>query len=180
MLIERSHSLLLVVDIQARLMPAIHQAEMVELGAVILLDAAARLGIPRLISEQYPKGLGATVPMVAAAAPDITPLAKIAFSCAADAAIAAAVRAANRRQIVLAGAEAHVCVLQSALGFKAAGYDVVIVADATSSRRPESKSVALRRAAQAGITIATVEMVLFEWLGEAGTEEFRAISRLIK
>lgn len=180
MLIERSNSVLLVIDIQARLMPAIHQAEMVELGAVILLDAAARLGIPRLISEQYPKGLGGTMPVVAAAAPDVTPLPKIAFSCAADPAIAAAVAATGRRRLVLAGAEAHVCVLQSALGFKAAGYDVVIVADATSSRRPESKTVALRRAAQAGVTIATVEMVLFEWLGEAGTEEFRAISRLIK
>jgi len=180
MLIERATSLLLVVDIQARLMPAIHQAEMVELGAVILLDAAARLGVPRMISEQYPKGLGGTVPVVAAAAPDVTPMPKIAFSCAADAAIAAAVQASGRRQIVLAGAEAHVCVLQTALGFKAAGYDVVIVADATSSRRPESKTVALKRAMQAGITVATVEMVLFEWLGEAGTEEFRAVSRLIK
>lgn len=180
MLIERSNSVLLVVDIQARLMPAIHQAEMVELGAVILLDAAARLGIPRLISEQYPKGLGETVPMVAAAAADVTPMPKIAFSCAADPAIAAAVDATGRRLVVLAGAEAHVCVLQTALGFKAAGYDVVVVADATSSRRPESKNVALRRASQAGITVATVEMVLFEWLGAAGTEEFRAISRLIK
>jgi hypothetical protein len=180
MLIERSNSLLLVGDIQARLMPAIHQAEMVELGAVILLDAAAQLGIPRMISEQYPKGLGGTIPVVAAAAPDIAPLPKITFSCAADAGIAAAIKASGRRQIVLAGAEAHVCVLQTALGFKTDGYDVVIVADATSSRRPESKTIALRRAAQAGITIATVEMVLFEWLGQAGTEEFRAISRLIK
>jgi nicotinamidase-related amidase len=180
MLIERSNSLLLVVDIQSRLMPAIHQAEMVELGAVILLDAAARLGVPRLISEQYPKGLGPTVPVVANAAGDVVPLPKIAFSCAADPGIAAAIRAAGRQQIVLAGAEAHVCVLQSALGFKAEGYDVVIVADATSSRRPESKAVALRRAVQAGIVVATVEMVLFEWLGAAGTEEFRAISRLIK
>ena len=180
MLIRAAESLLLVVDVQERLAPAIDGGDRVIERASILLRAAARMGIPIVATEQYPKGLGPTVPPLAGLLGEAPVLAKTAFSAAAEPAIAAAVARTGRRRILVCGMEAHVCVLQSALGFLAIGYDVVAVADAVGSRRPESRQLGLERMRGAGVVIVDVEMTLFEWLGRAGTDLFRDISRLIK
>jgi nicotinamidase-related amidase len=180
-LLEAPRSLLLVVDVQERLMPAIAERERVAAQAGVLVAAADRLGVPILLTEQYPKGLGPTVPAIAEALPaDAVVLPKISFSAAADPAIATRIASLGRPQVVIAGAEAHVCVLQTAIGFKERGLDVFVVGDAASSRVPASASAAHARLLHAGIPWITTEMALFEWLGRAGTDDFRALSALIK
>ncbi|WP_341702886.1 isochorismatase family protein [Ferrovibrio sp.] len=180
MLLSAADSLLLIVDIQARLLPVMKDGDRVVGNTVRLLQAAGALAVPVLLTEQYPEGLGATVPAVRAAAGEAPALAKKDFSGYADPAIRARIADCGRPQVVIAGIEAHVCVLQTALQLAAAHYRVAVVADAVSSRHADSIAVAGRRMAAAGITLATTEMCLFEWLGTAAHPEFRAISRLIK
>jgi nicotinamidase-related amidase len=178
MLLERAKSLLLLVDMQERLVPFMAGAADVTARCGILLTAANALEVPVLASEQYPKGLGGTIPDLAALAP--RRLEKLEFSAYANSAIKDELTRAGRPQIVLAGVEAHVCVLQTGLELIAAGFQVFVAADAVASRRPESREVALQRMARAGATPITVEMALFEWLRSAGAPEFRSISKLIR
>jgi nicotinamidase-related amidase len=180
MLIERDRSCLLVVDVQEKLAPAMADPAGVIRNVGILMQAAARLGVPLLISEQYPQGLGHTVPELRSLAPESARVAKLSFSCAADPGLRRRIEQVERPLIVIAGLEAHVCVLQSALGLRGAGYQTVVVADAISSRTPASREAALARLRENGVEVATTEMVLFEWLGQAGTPEFKELSRLIK
>ncbi len=184
MLIQAARSQLLVIDLQERLMPAIHEGGRVVERTRILLAAAERLGVPTLVTEQYPKGLGATVPAIREALPPGAPvLEKLTFSGAGDPGIAEAVeggRRAGRDQLVLAGTEAHVCVMQTALGFRAQGYEVFVVEDAVSSRAPRSVMAACARLLHGGCHWVTSEMAVFEWLERAGTDAFREVSRLIK
>ncbi|MBL8805994.1 MAG: hydrolase [Rhodospirillales bacterium] len=180
MLIQAEQAALLVVDIQSRLLPAMAAPEAVVANTSKLMIAAARLGVPILVSEQYPKGLGPSVPEIAALTPAGAVLEKNAFSCAGDAGIVARVGELGRRQLVLAGIESHVCVLQTAIGFRALGYEIAVAWDATSSRREADRALAADRLRAEDVTLASVEMVLFEWLGRAGTPEFKEISALIK
>lgn len=180
MLIEVARSALLVVDAQARLAPAMHDPGACLARCQVLIEAAKRLELPILASEQYPKGLGHTVPELAALLAPEQIHAKRHFAASADPGIAQAVRAFRRPQIVLCGMEAHVCVLQTALGLKADGLQPIVVADAVAARRPESCTLALDRLRANGVEIVNTEMVLFEWLGEAGTPAFKALMPLIK
>jgi nicotinamidase-related amidase len=178
MLLERTKSLLLLVDMQERLVPAMADAADVTARCGILLRAAYELGVPILATEQYPKGLGPTIPALAAFA--TRRLEKVEFSAYANSAIKAELTRAGQLQIILAGVEAHVCVLQTALELIDAKFQVFAVADCVSSRRPESREVALHRIARAGATLITAEMALFEWLRSASAPEFRSISKLIR
>jgi nicotinamidase-related amidase len=184
MLLSAQRSQLVVVDVQARLMPAIAEADQVLANVSILLKAAGRLGVPVTVTEQYPKGLGATLGSVLKALPsEAVVLPKISFSAAGDAAIAervAALRGEGRDQLVICGAEAHVCVLQTALAFRNAGFNAFVVADAVSSRSPHSVNAACARLLHAGCHWVTTEMVVFEWMERAATDDFRALSPLIK
>jgi nicotinamidase-related amidase len=179
MLLERHRSQLLMVDIQERLLPAMSDPGTVVKNGTRLLEAARILAVPVTVSEQYPAGLGRTVPELASLAPANAVHEKVEFSCFANPALRAAL-SGDGRQTVIFGIEAHVCVLQSALEMAADGHDVTIVVDAVGSRAPESKEIALRRLQDAGIRLATTEMILFEWLRRAGTPEFKTISRLIR
>lgn len=182
MLLERARSQLLVVDVQDRLLPAMHEGERLVENCAILMQAAHRLGIPVTISEQYRKGLGATVARLDNVKGDAPVMEKMHFSCAADGGINARVRALGadgRPQLVICGIESHVCVLQSALGF-ADGLDVFVAADAVTSRKPESVAVAKERYAAEKVGLVTTEMAVFEWLHVAGTPEFKDLSKLIK
>ena len=178
MLLERAKSLLLLVDMQERLVPAMADAAAVTDRCGILLRTAYELGVPIFASEQYPKGLGATLPALAEFA--TRRMEKLEFSAYANLAIRDELKRAGQSQLVLAGVEAHVCVLQTALELIDAGYQVFVVADAVASRRTESREVALHRIARAGATLITVEMALFEWLRSASAPEFRSISKLIR
>jgi nicotinamidase-related amidase len=184
MLLEARRSHLIVVDLQARLVPALGEAERVARHAAILLRAAGRLGIPVTVTEQYPKGLGPTVDWVADALPTGTVIVpKLSFAATSDEAFGARVttlRGEGRDQAVICGAEAHVCVLQTALGLKAQGFEVFVPGDAVSSRSPHSVAAAQGRLLQADCRWVTTEMAVFEWLERAGSEEFRALSALIR
>lgn len=180
MLIERGRSCLLVVDIQERLAPAMADPEPAIRNSATLIQAARRLDVPILVSEQYPQGLGPTVSALRALAPAESFVSKVSFSCAHDPAIRERLAELGRPQVVICGMEAHVCVLQSALGLKQAAFAPYVVADATDSRVVASKDTALARLRADGVEIVTTEMVLFEWLAQAGTAEFKDLIKLIK
>lgn len=180
MLLSAERSVLVVIDEQERLVPAIHEHERVVRNTTILMDAAAALDVPVLVSEQYPRGLGPTVTVVRQRVDAAAVVEKIHFSCAAEPAFLEKLEATGRSQIVLAGTEAHVCVLQTALGLAGQGRTVALVADATSSRTPANAELGIARMARAGVEIVSTEMVVFEWLHRAGTPVFKTVSALIK
>lgn len=180
MLMRKETSCLLIVDVQERLAPVMSDPRRVIHGCLMLQRAAARLDIPQIVSEQYPKGIGPTLPDLRAGLPPEGAIAKTAFSCLDEPALAARLSALARPQVVIAGIEAHICVLQTALALKAAGYQPFVVQDACASRRPESEAAAWARLGQAGVPLVTLEMVVFEWLGAAGTPEFKELVALVK
>lgn len=183
MLMSADRCQLLVIDIQERLLPAMAGGEAVVRNSGILLQAAALTKVPVIITEQYPKGLGPTVAPVAAAAAGGRTLEKLSFSAMRDQKIAKVLvdgRSNGRPQVVVCGIEAHVCVLQTAIDLKDRGFDVFVVADAISSRAEHSHAIALSRMNAAGVVPVTSEMVVFEWVEAAGSETFKAASRLVK
>jgi nicotinamidase-related amidase len=176
--INSETSSLLVIDFQSRLMPAIDDGLRAVANARILLDAAALLDIPVLFTEQNAKGLGATVPELMEGRPDIGIAHKMTFD--AGRAPGFADTLSRRPDIVIAGCEAHVCVLQTVLGLLDLGRRVYVVRDAIGARRPESKETAIARMRGNGAEIVTTEMVVFEWLGTAEHPLFRKVVALIK
>ncbi len=179
-LIARGNSQLLLVDMQQRLVPAMANATELIAACGNLLRAAGALGIPVLASEQYRKGLGDTIADLMDLAPGMPRFEKLEFSCYANPALRDALIDAGRPQVILAGIEAHVCVLQTGLELLAGGFQVFVAADAVASRRPESRSLALARLERAGAVPISVEMALFEWLRTAADTDFRNVSRLIR
>lgn len=180
MLIRAADSVVLIVDVQERLAPAVSAADACIARCRRLIEAARRLDVPVLASEHYPQGIGHLVPKLRALVPAERVFEKIRF-CAADCPrILDALRALGRGRVLIGGMEAHVCVLQSALGLHARGFRPVVVADAVASRDPAERDLALRRVERHGIELATSEMVLFEWLERGDTEAFRAILPLIR
>lgn len=189
MLIRRDTSLLLVVDLQEKLLPAIFEGERVIRNSVRLLQGAQQLGVPSFIAEHCASSIGHAVPEIRNATtiektpdPTVSPIffAKTHFSCAAEPGVLDLLRATGRRQAVLVGMECHVCVLQSAFGLQEAGFDVFVAADATSSRTPENHQAGVERMRADGIHVVSTEMVIFEWLHRAATEEFRALLPLVR
>lgn len=175
--LQAAQSLLLVIDIQERLAPAIANVDALIAENARLLHVASELNIPRFYTEQYPKGLGATVSSLQESLSEAHFYEKIHFSAGREQEFRDQLAAFNRKQVVVTGTEAHVCVLQTVLDLLALEYHVFVVADAVSSRSFENKERALKRMAQAGAHIVSSEMVIFEWLERAGTNQFRAISK---
>jgi nicotinamidase-related amidase len=171
------NAVLLLVDLQQRLVPAIADGDAMVARAVRLAEAAQLLDVPVRATEQYPAGLGATVAPLAAY-PQET-LAKTKFSAAGDPGFAALLPAGTR-EVVIAGCEAHVCVLQTALDLVGAGYRAVVAADAVGSRDPADREAGIARARQLGVEIVTSEMVIFEWLRDARHPRFRDVQKLLK
>lgn len=177
--IDARASALVLVDFQARLMPAIHDAANVVANAVLLGRAARTLGIPVVGTEQNPAGLGPNVDAVGAEC--ARTLAKTHFDACADGLVELMDEACpDRAQVIVAGCEAHVCMLQTALGLLRAGRRVWVVGNASGSRRPADHEAAMRRLARAGATIVTHEMVIFEWLADCGHPRFREVLALVK
>ncbi len=174
--LEASSSLLLLIDLQSRLVPAIDKGAAVVENARRLAAGARLLDVAMLYTEQNAEKLGATVPELAERPEPV--LHKMSFD-ALDAP-EFPIRLIERRSAVVAGCEAHVCVLQTALGLIDRGVRVFVVADAVGSRRPESWEAAIRRMERHGVEIVTTEMVLFEWLKTAAHPNFREISKLIR
>lgn len=180
MLIRASDTLLLIVDVQTRLAPAVQQPARCIDRIMRLVGLARLLDVPVMASEQYPDGLGPTVPELRERLNEGEIVAKVAFSAAGEERLKSAIEASGRRSVVVVGMEAHVCVLQTALGLQALGLHPFVVADGCSSRRLFDQDLALERLRAAGVGVVTTEMVLFEWLERAGTPAFRAALPLIK
>jgi nicotinamidase-related amidase len=170
-------SVLLLIDLQQRLMPAMCDSENVVARTVRLAEAARLLDVPVYATEQYPAGLGPTVEALAAYPQKI--VAKTAFSAVRDP-LVSALLPESAGEIVIAGCEAHVCVLQTALDLVARNHRVLLAADAIGSRDPADRAVAIDRARQHGIEVVTSEMVLFEWLRDSRHPKFREVQRLLK
>lgn len=184
MLLDSARSHLVVVDLQARLLPAIGDAPTAVARTLVLISAAEQLGIPIAVTEQYPRGIGHTVPEITDALPTTASIhEKITFAASGDKEFCAhldAMRKAGRNQLVICGTEAHVCVMQTALGFKRLGYEIFVVGDAVASRDPSHVYHARDRLIQAGCIWVNSEMVVFEWMERAGTDLFRSVVKLIK
>jgi nicotinamidase-related amidase len=175
-LIRAETSALLVIDLQERLLPHIHDWQHILAHVDWLVQAAQQLNVPVAATEQYPKGIGHTHSAVAAHLPTGSVGAKLHFSCVAGQCLPG-LPGMDRPQVVVCGIESHVCVLQTVLELAATGKQVFVVEEAVGSRDPQHKALALERMRQHGITIVCREMVVFEWLHVAGSETFRAISK---
>jgi nicotinamidase-related amidase len=177
-LLDRRAAVLLVIDVQERINAVMaDQSHLPRLE--VLVEACRALGVPVIGSEQYPKGLGATVEPLASLLGE-TPAAKDTFSCGRDPGLRAAIEATGRTQVVCTGIETHVCVLSTALDLLDAGYAVHVPHDAVSSRRPADKLWALERMQSAGVQITTTESALFELVERCDTADFKTVAKLVK
>lgn len=175
-------SLLVVIDVQERLVPTIAQHESVVRNIRFLMDVAELLKVRTVVTEQYPKGLGPTIPELASHKVVASRLEKIRFSAAQvllESGLANA-DSAGPIQFVLAGIESHICVQQTALDLLHAGHAVFLAADATGSRHPADSAMAIQRMQKAGVIVTTVESAAFEWCEKAGSDEFKSLSQLVR
>ncbi|MCG8480720.1 MAG: hydrolase [Spirochaetales bacterium] len=170
-----------IVDVQERLLVHMHDADRTCEKILTLIRGARALEAPLLVTEQYPKGLGPTVASIAEALDESVPrIIKSTFSCCDDAAFGTHLASLGRKTVLLAGIEAHVCVLQTALDLLETGYQPVVVLDATSSRNAQDREIAARRIEREGGRITSVESILFELTRISGTARFKEISKLVK
>jgi len=178
------HTALVIVDVQERLIPALPatRARAVVRSCTTLVRLADELGWPVVATEQYPKGLGPTVPELASALSDVgvDPIEKIHFSACREPAFAETVQPTLPSGVIVAGIEAHVCVLQTVADLQARGHQVFVPADAVASRTDENRANGLDLAARAGAVVTNVESLLFFGLQRAGTDAFRRLAPLIR
>lgn len=171
-------SVVVVIDIQDKLLPKIPDASKLVRNAGFLLDVAAQLGVPARATEQYPKGLGPTTAEIARRLPSGLP-SKTSFSCCGSGTFLEELEMLRRPDVVLVGMETHVCVAQTALDLLKAGLHVFLAVDALAARGAIDHDTALRRLEQAGAVPTTVEAVAFEWLNDATHQHFKAVSAMI-
>ncbi|OYD54153.1 hydrolase [Thauera propionica] len=176
MLMNRDNSVLLIVDVQAKLAPFIHDNEKVSANCAWLAQVAARVGVPVVVTEHFPEKIGGTLDSVRAVTPDARYVGKQCFSAQADGCLKGT-EVERRPQVIVCGTEAHVCVQQTALDLRWAGKQVFVVADASGSRDPANRDLAFERMRGHGIEIVSREMVAFEWLQRGGTDLFREVNR---
>ena len=175
MLMNRDKSVLLIIDVQERLAPSIHEGDQVAANCAWLAGVAGRVGVPVVVTEHFPHKIGTTLEVVRAATVGARYVTKQAFSAQGDGCLAeTAVHGC--RQVIVCGTEAHVCVQQTALELRWAGKEVFVVADASGSRDPVNRDLAFARMRSHGIEIVSREMVAFEWLQRGGTDLFREVN----
>lgn len=180
MMLELSNTILVCIDIQGNLAQAMHAKEDLFENLKKLISGSRILDIPIIWTEQIPQKLGTTIPEIAERMPDITPISKISFSCCGNEKFMQALKAANCKQVLIAGIEAHVCVYQTAVELISMGYEVQIITDCVSSRRLENKTIGLEKTKDAGAALTTTETVLFELLRTAAAPKFKEIVRIVK
>jgi len=180
--LDKEKAVLIIIDVQEGLMKAMDRDVGKNLirNLEILIAFARDMEIPMLVTEQYPKGLGRTIPEIGQALGPILPVEKVSFSCSKVAPFDESLRQSGRKQVVLVGMETHVCVLQTAADLIERGYEVHVVADAVCSRRKLDWETALRWMEKNGAMISTTEIIAFQLLKEAGTDEFKRLSRMVK
>lgn len=185
MLLNKENSVLVLIDIQERITPATKEPRVVINGAAKLAISAKKIGVPVIVSEQAPQNLGDTMVDIRQILPKentkktCTYIEKSTFSCAKEPSFTKEIKKLKRKQVVIAGVEAHVCVMQTAIDMQEQGYNVYVVKNACSSRYSDDFDTAIERMSKAGIDIITVEMAIFEWLERCDTNEFKQLSRSI-
>ncbi|HEY2944360.1 MAG TPA: hydrolase [Vicinamibacteria bacterium] len=179
--LHRDRAVLVVVDVQEKLLPAIAGKERVLGNSLLLMRAARELELPVVLTTQYEKGLGPTVPEVRAEAPEVTPVDKVAFGCFGSEDFLARLSGfAGRDQLLVAGIESHICVAQTVLGALAKGYDVHVAADAVGARTPDNREVGLRRMERAGAVLSSAEMAVYELLARSDGAAFKRLLPYLK
>jgi len=166
--------------VQEKLFPLIHEHELLAKNMSILIQGLKVLGVPMLVTQQYTKGLGGTINQISDAIGDYSHIEKMAFSCCGDEGFMTEFNKLDKKNVILAGIEAHVCVLQTTLDLLEAGYQPVVIEDCVFSRFPVNKKVAIERMRQAGAIISTFESILFELTEVSGTDLFKSIVKLVK
>ena len=173
------NTVVVAIDFQERLFPVMHDKEKLLKNVLKLIKGTQALKIPVILTEQYPKGLGPTLLEIKELLPDVQPIEKTCFSCCDEGNFTSALEATKKKQVLICGIEAHICVSQTAL-HGVSDYAVHVVSDAVSSRSPHNQKIALDRMMQAGVTISSTEMAIYELLGRAGTDTFREILKVVK
>jgi nicotinamidase-related amidase len=179
-LIDRNNAAILIIDIQERLAVAMDKKEQVVRNTLHLVELAKMLNIPVVVTEQYPKGLGRTLPEITAALPAYLPIEKVSFSCCGEAAFNEQIKRLGKKKFIVTGMETHICVLQTSVALIKEGYDVHLVVDGVCSRTKANWRSGIEFIRDAGGVLTNTETVLFQLLGVAGTPEFKAISNRIK
>ena len=178
--IKKEDAILTAIDFQEKLLPAMFEAEKVEAAAIKLAAGLNVMGVPKIVTTQYAKGLGPTVPAVEEALGEFEPIDKSSFSAWNNEEYKAALQKSGRKTVILMGIETHICVEQTALDLLENGYTVFVPADCVQSRNPVNKELSLRRMEAAGVVITCAESVLYELLGSSRAVEFKAISAIVK
>jgi nicotinamidase-related amidase len=178
--LEKEQAVLLIVDIQERLAAVMEKKDRVVKNNQHLIELAKMINMPVVVTEQYPKGLGRTVPELQTALPNYRPVEKLTFDCCGQPTFLPALKSLNRNTVILTGMETHICVLQTCLGLLKDGMNVHVVQDAICSRTNENWKTGMEFMREAGAVITCTETVLFQLLKAAGTAEFKAISQRIK
>jgi nicotinamidase-related amidase len=180
-MLDKADAALLIIDIQERLAAAMEQKNQVVKNTRHLVELAKMLRLPVLMTEQYPKGLGPTVPEIREALPAAAaPIEKLSFNCCGEPKFLAELKGLGRNTIIVTGMETHICVLQTTLGLIQSGFTPHVMSDAVCSRAERNWTAGLELMRDAGAVVSCTETALFQLLGAAGTEEFKAVSRLIK
>ncbi len=180
MRITKDNTAAVIIDIQERLYPHMYNREELERNVGILINGLHILKVPLLITEQYSKGLGKTIPAISENLENFEPIEKISFSCCDESRFLKELNMLNKKFVILAGIETHVCVLQTVLDLIDSGFHPVLVEDCVSSRKENDKKIAVDRIRSEGAIITTYESILLELCRVAGTETFKRISGLIK
>ena len=178
--LQAENTALVVIDIQDRLVRAMPNKEKLLDSISRLVRGAVVLEVPIILTEQYPQGLGETLPELKELMPGVTPVEKTCFNCGDEEGFQKELKASGRKQVLICGIESHICVYQTAMALLREGYQVQVVVDCVDSRQAENKEVCLARMSAAGIGLMTTEMVLFELLKVGRGDKFKQISGIVK
>ncbi len=179
-MLDKNDTVLLIIDIQDKLAAVMKMKDQVVKNCLHLIELAKMQGIPVVVTEQYPKGLGRTVPEIQAAFPSYKPIEKVAFNCCGEPSFLAEIKKLGKKKVIVTGMETHICVLQTSLGLLQEGLDVHLVRDAVCSRTKANWETGVEFMRDAGAVMTCTETVLFQLLKVAGTEDFKKISQRIK
>lgn len=179
-LLSKEGTALVIIDIQEKLFPHMAEKDRIARNVAKLVKFAKIMKIPIVLTEQYPKGLGHTIPEVRRLIPNIRPIEKVDFNCLGSEEFKACLGRLDAKTLIIAGIESHICVTQTAIDGLSKGYEVYVVSDAVSSRSLADKAIAIERMRQSGVTIVSTEMLIYEVLRKADTAEFREALKLVR
>jgi nicotinamidase-related amidase len=179
-ILSKEDTVLIVVDVQEKLLPYVVDKEKVTENLRMLIKFAYIMNIPILLTEHYPKGLGRTVPQIKEVLKEYKPIEKVIFSCFGSGKFKSRLKELDVKRLMLSGIESHICIEQTALDALDAGYEVHVIADAISSRTPRNLEIGIEKTRQFGAVISSTEMAMYEIMERADTKEFKEVLKLVK